>query len=63
VGGKDGVPYPVDRKTYDELISLLEAMVDAARRSGERGIYRYLSSLASKAAGWTPPPGFKRPTP
>jgi hypothetical protein len=63
VGGKDGVPYPVDRKTYDELISLLEAMVDAARKSGDRGIYRYLSSLASKAAGWTPPPGFKRPTP
>ncbi|MGC8974025.1 MAG: DUF763 domain-containing protein [Thermoproteus sp.] len=63
VGGKDGVPYPVDRKTYDELISLLEAMVDAARRSGDRGIYGYLSSLASKAAGWSPPQSFKRPTP
>lgn len=62
VGGKDGVPYPVDRRTYDELISLLEAMVEAARRSGERGIYGYLASLAAKAASWSPPPEYKRPT-
>ncbi|MEL9990449.1 MAG: DUF763 domain-containing protein [Thermoproteus sp.] len=62
VGGKDGVPYPVDRKTYDELISLLEAMVEAARRSSERGIYSYLSHLAKKAEGWQYPKDYKRPT-
>lgn len=61
VGGKDGVPYPVDRRTYDELISLLEAMVEAAK--GERGIYTYLSSLAKKAMAWSPPQSSKRPTP
>ena len=26
-GGKDGIPYPVDRKTYDESIEHLSRMV------------------------------------
>ena len=29
-GGKDGVPYPVDRKTYDKTIEILE---DAIKNS------------------------------
>jgi hypothetical protein len=30
VGGKDGVPYPVDRRTYDETIQILENAVKQA---------------------------------
>jgi hypothetical protein len=30
VGGKDGVPYPVDRRTYDEAIQILENAVKQA---------------------------------
>lgn len=62
VGGKDGVPFPVDRRTYDELISLLEAMVEAAKRAGERSLHGYLASLASKSMSWRPPASSKRPT-
>jgi hypothetical protein len=29
-GGKDGVPYPVDRKAYDEAITFLEGAIDRA---------------------------------
>jgi len=31
VGGKDGVPYPVDRNSYDEAIEILENSVKQAR--------------------------------
>jgi hypothetical protein len=31
VGGKDGVPYPVDRTTYDETIEILENAVKQAK--------------------------------
>jgi len=31
VGGKDGVPFPVDRATYDETIEILENAVKQAR--------------------------------
>ena len=31
VGGKDGVPYPVDRTTYDEAIDILENAVKQAK--------------------------------
>ncbi|MGQ9662461.1 MAG: DUF763 domain-containing protein [Kiritimatiellia bacterium] len=30
-GGKDGTPYPVDRRTYDQTIRILESAVAAAR--------------------------------
>lgn len=60
VGGKDGVPYPVDRRTYDELIALLDAVVERAR--GDPGLYRYLSHLAKKSESWRFPAERKRPT-
>jgi hypothetical protein len=60
VGGKDGVPYPVDRKVYDELIALLDAVVNKAR--GDPGLYKYLSHLARKAEAWSYPRDRKRPT-
>lgn len=31
VGGKDGVPYPVDKPTYDEMIEILENAIKQAR--------------------------------
>jgi hypothetical protein len=36
VGGKDGVPYPVDRKTYDETIEILDNAVKQAK-VGDKG--------------------------
>jgi hypothetical protein len=30
-GGKDGVPYPVDRRAYDEAIAFLEGAIDRAK--------------------------------
>jgi hypothetical protein len=30
-GGKDGIPYPVDRKTYDQSIELLAKAIDRAK--------------------------------
>ncbi len=35
VGGKDGVPFPIDRRLYDEVLSVLEEAV-AKARLGER---------------------------
>jgi hypothetical protein len=34
-GGKDGVPYPVDRKAMDESIRILENAVENARIGGK----------------------------
>jgi len=31
VGGKDGVPFPVDRRAYDEIIDILESAVKQAK--------------------------------
>jgi len=30
-GGKDGIPYPVDRKTYDQSIELLSRAINRAK--------------------------------
>ena len=30
-GGKDGIPYPVDRKTYDQSIELLSRAINKTR--------------------------------
>lgn len=35
VGGKDGVPYPVDRKTYDETIEILNNAIKQAKVSSK----------------------------
>jgi len=31
VGGKDGVPYPVNKRSYDEIIKILESAVEQAK--------------------------------
>jgi len=30
-GGKDGIPYPVDRQTYDQSIEILHRVINRAR--------------------------------
>ena len=47
-GGKDGIPYPVDRKTYDETVHYLRAAVDRARvgRSDRVSALKRLASWA-----------------
>lgn len=32
-GGKDGIPYPVDRKSYDESISFLQSSIEGSEFS------------------------------
>jgi len=63
VGGKDGVPYPVDKRTYDELLHVLEAVIDVAVRRGDRSVVNYLKRLSERMKAWRPPCEFKRPTP
>ncbi|MEM2749045.1 MAG: DUF763 domain-containing protein, partial [Candidatus Bathyarchaeia archaeon] len=43
-GGKDGVPYPVDRKAMDESISILREAVEKARL-GDRERLNMLQKL------------------
>ena len=43
-GGKDGIPYPVDTKTYDETIDVLKnALQEAKVGKGEK--YKALERL------------------
>jgi len=45
VGGKDGVPFPVNRKVYDELISFFENVASRARGGDRRRLLERLSRL------------------
>lgn len=58
VGGKDRVPFPVERKTYDELVSFLEKLVEKNPR--ERTLIR---GVARITRNWKFPENEKRPTP
>lgn len=49
LGGKDGSPYPVDPKVYDDVITILQAVVDHIRSSKDRGLMKYLKHLAQVA--------------
>ena len=46
LGGKDGVPFPVDRKSYDETIHFLGYLIEKARLEGKEK-YRALETLKS----------------
>lgn len=50
-GGKDGVPYPVNRRSMDESIQFLRAAVDECR-VGNREKKRAFKRLARLSAGW-----------
>jgi len=58
VGGKDGVPFPVDKETYDEIISFLSRLMDKAGRKNRLLFKR----LAKVTKNWNPPEEEKIPT-
>ncbi|NJE06091.1 DUF763 domain-containing protein [Thermococcus sp. M36] len=57
VGGKDRVPFPIERKTYDELISFLEKLVE--KNPGEKALVRNVTKITKN---WKFPKGEKRLT-
>ncbi|NPA48112.1 MAG: DUF763 domain-containing protein [Thermococci archaeon] len=57
VGGKDRVPFPVERKTYDDLLSFLEDLV--SKHPEERALVRNVTRITKN---WRFPEEDKRPT-
>ncbi|ACS34410.1 DUF763 domain-containing protein [Thermococcus gammatolerans] len=57
VGGKDRVPFPVEKRTYDELVSFLEKLVEKNR--DERTLIRNVARITKN---WKFPEEEKRPT-
>ncbi|WP_297458040.1 DUF763 domain-containing protein [Thermococcus sp.] len=57
VGGKDKVPFPIDKPAYDELISFLEELV--SRHPEERALIRNVTKITKN---WKFPEGEKRAT-
>ena len=53
VGGKDGVPYPVSRRTYDETLSFMQQVLEEAEIGGEekKAALRRLLSLERRIYG------------
>ena len=49
-GGKDGVPYPVARKTYDESISYLSSAIEGAeiQRDERIGTLKKLAEFSDR---------------
>jgi len=49
-GGKDGIPYPVDRKTYDQSIELLSRAINKTRLglSEKQQAFKRLGRLAAE---------------
>lgn len=47
LGGKDGVPFPVDRNSYDETIQFIRSLIDKTRL-GRTEKYEALEKLKSK---------------
>ena len=56
VGGKDGVPFPVDKRTYDEIISILRELMHKTKNPWA------LRRLAQVTKNWQPPEEEKIPT-
>lgn len=56
VGGKDGVPFPVDRRTYDEVLSILRELTQRVKSPWA------LRRLAALTRDWQPPEEEKVPT-
>jgi len=53
VGGKDGVPYPVSRRTYDQAISFMQQVLEEAEigREEKKAALRRLLSLERRMYG------------
>lgn len=54
VGGKDGVPYPVDRKTMDESIDILKSGIEEAKlgKKEKMGALRRLQDFVPSDFDW-----------
>lgn len=52
LGGKDGIPFPINRQTYDGVIDSMEEIIDAAKiEKGEKyKALRRLNSIVSKTS-------------
>ncbi len=46
-GGKDGIPYPVDRNVYDSTIETLRSAIENAQLSNKKGQLKALKNLAN----------------
>ena len=57
VGGKDKVPFPIERGTYDDLISFLEKLLEKGKE--EREVVKQVTKISEK---WKFPEKEKRPT-
>ncbi|WP_297500041.1 DUF763 domain-containing protein [Thermococcus sp.] len=57
VGGKDKVPFPIDKPAYDELVSFLEELV--SRHPEEKALLRNVTKITKN---WKFPEGEKRAT-
>jgi len=57
VGGKDKVPFPIERGTYDDLISFLEKLLEKGKE--EREVVKQVTKISGK---WKFPEEEKRPT-
>ena len=57
VGGKDRVPFPVERGTYDDLISFLEKLLEKGKE--EREVVKQVTKISKK---WKFPTEEKKPT-
>ncbi|ADB58756.1 DUF763 domain-containing protein [Archaeoglobus profundus] len=54
LGGKDGVPYPVDVKTYDEVIEFLKSVLSQRRLDEFRTIYKRLAQVQASLRSGSP---------
>jgi hypothetical protein len=54
VGGKDGVPFPVNRKIYDETIEFLESLVEQTTLDSfeKSRIFERLGEMKSRVSGY-----------
>ena len=57
VGGKDKVPFPIERGTYDDLISFLEKLLEKGKE--EREVVKQVTKISEK---WKFPEEEKKPT-
>ena len=57
VGGKDKLPFPIERGTYDDLISFLEKLLEKGKE--EREVVKQVTKISEK---WKFPEEEKRPT-
>ena len=63
LGGKDGSPYKVDPKVYDDVLRILSSVVEHIKKSRDSGLLKYLRYLAEIAKKIDLPLELVRPTP